>query len=83
MFWETELYDIYDIEQGCTSRGNMRIVLVMLCVCQQAMTYKLDFQQERSDREKVIGRFDEEREALQADIAKLHAQLAAVKEHDR
>ena len=57
--------------------------LVMLCVCQQAMTYKLDFQQERSDRENVIRRFDEEREALQADIAKLNAQLAAVKlEHD-
>ena len=64
-----------------TSRGNMR--LVMLCVCQQAMTYKLDFQQERSDRENVIGRFDEEREALQADISKLNAQLEAVKlEHD-
>ena len=56
--------------------------LVMLCVCQQAMTYKLDFQQERSDRENVIRRFDEEREALQADIAKLNAQLAAVKKHD-
>ena len=31
----------------------------------------------------VIGRFDEERESLQADITKLNAQLAAVKlEHD-
>ena len=51
--------------------------------CQQAMTYKLDFQQERRDRENMIGRFDEEREALQADIAKLNEQLAAVKlEHD-
>ena len=58
-------------------------ILVMLCVCQQAMTYKLDFQHERSDRENVIGRFDEEREALQADISKLNEQLAAVKlEHD-
>ena len=47
------------------------------------MTYKLDFQQERSDRENLIGRFDEEREALQADITKLNAQLAAVKlEHN-
>ena len=56
---------------------------VMLFVCQQAMTYKLDFQQERSDCENVIGRFDEERRALQADITKLNAQLAAVKlEHD-
>ena len=56
--------------------------LVMLFVCQQAMTYKLDFEQERSDRENVIERFDEEREALQADIAKLNARLAAVEEHD-
>ena len=47
------------------------------------MTYNLDFEQERSDRENLIGRFDEEREALQADITKLNAQLAAVKlEHD-
>ena len=46
------------------------------------MTYKLDFEQERSDRENVIERFDEEREALQADIAKLNARLAAVEEHD-
>ena len=60
----------------------MRGVPVMFCVCQQAMTYKLDFQQERSDRENLIGRFDEEIEALQADIAKLIAQLAAVKEYD-
>ena len=60
----------------------MHGVLVMLCVCQQAMTYKLDFQQERSDRENAIGRFDEERETLQADIAKLNIQLAAVKKHD-
>ena len=67
----------------CTSPGKMRGILVMLCVCQQAMTYKLDFQQERTDRENVIGRFDEEREAMQEDIAKLNVQLAAVKlEHD-
>ena len=47
------------------------------------MTYKLDFQQERSDRENVIGKFDEEREALQADISKLNAELAAVRlEHN-
>ena len=66
-----------------TSPGKMRGILVMLCVCQQAMTYKLDFQQERTDRENVIGKFDEEREAMQEDIAKLNAQLAAVKlEHD-
>ena len=63
----------------CTSPGKMRGILVMLCVCQQAMTYKLDFQQERTDRENVIGRFDEEREAMQEDIAKLNVQLAAVK----
>ena len=51
--------------------------------CLQTMTYKLDFQQERRDRENLIGRFDEEREALQVDIIKLNAQLAAVKlEHD-
>ena len=61
----------------------MHGILVMLCVCLQAMTYKLDFQQERSDRENVIGKFDKEREAMQEDIAKLNAQLAAVKlEHD-
>ena len=46
--------------------------------CLQTMTYKLDFEQERSDRENLIGRYDEEREALQADITKLNAQLAAV-----
>ena len=42
-------------------------------LCLQTMTYKLNFVQERSDRENLIGRFDEEREALQADITKLNA----------
>ena len=63
-------------------------MLPLLCdsvvmFCSQATTYKLDFEQERRDREEVVGRFNDEREALQADIVKLNAQLAAVKlEHD-
>ena len=46
--------------------------------CSQATTYKLDFEQERRDREEVVGRFNDEREALQADIVKLNKQLSAV-----
>ena len=49
----------------------------------QATTYKLDFEQERRDREELIGRFEGEREVFQADIAKLNDQLTAVHlEHD-
>ena len=44
----------------------------------QATTYKLDFEQERSDREKAMCRFEEEREAMQADNANLTKQLRAV-----
>ena len=48
--------------------------------CPQATTYRLNFEQERRD---LIGRFEEEREAIQADIAKLNDQLTAVHlEHD-
>ena len=90
VFWETELYNmyihnyicIYDIYMILHSDVHpMPICAVYwLCsvFCLQTMTYKLDFEQERSDRENLIGRFDEEREALQADITKLNAQLAAV-----
>ena len=46
--------------------------------CLQATTYKLDFEQERRDREKLIGKFEGEREAFQADIAKLKDQLTAM-----
>lgn len=45
----------------------------------QATTYKLDFEQERSDREKAMCRFEEEREAMQADNAKATKQWKAVK----
>ncbi len=44
----------------------------------QATTYKLDFEQERSDREKATCRFEEEREAMQAANAKLTEQLRTV-----
>ena len=46
--------------------------------CPQATTYKLDFEQERRDREELAGKFEGEREAFQADIAKLNDQLKAV-----
>ena len=46
--------------------------------CPQATTYKSDFEQERRDREVLIGRFEGEREAFQTDIARLNDQLKAV-----
>ena len=50
----------------------------------QATTYKLDFEQEKSDREEVMGRFVGEREAFIADIVKLEAELKAkhLEHHD-
>ena len=51
--------------------------------CPQAATYKLDFGQERSDREKAMGRFEAERATLEANIAKLNEQLRALQlKHD-
>ena len=44
----------------------------------QATAYKLDFEQERSDRVEVIRRFEGEREVFQAHIAKLNRQLRTV-----
>ena len=57
---------------------------ITLHVCPlQATTYKLDFELERMDRDELIGRFEGEREAFQADIAKLNDQLTAMHlEHD-
>ena len=50
----------------------------------QATAYKLDFEQERSDRVEVIRRFEGEREVFQAHIAKLNRQLRTVHlEHNR
>ena len=47
------------------------------------MTYKLDFEQERSDREEAMGRFDEERQTLQGSIDKLKEKMKAMHlEHD-
>ena len=58
------------------------VVISIRCMsCPQATTYKLDFEQERSDREGAMGRFEGEREAFQADIAKLNDQLTAVRTH--
>ena len=48
----------------------------------QATTYKLDFEQERSDREEVMGRFEGERQAFQADIVKLEGRLKAMERND-
>ena len=50
--------------------------------CPQATTYKLDFEQERSDREEVMGRFEGERQAFQADIVKLEGRLKAMERND-
>ena len=47
------------------------------------MTYKLDFEQERSDREEAMGRFDEERQTLQESTEKLNEKMKAMHlEHD-
>lgn len=49
----------------------------------QATTYQLDFEQERSDRVEMAGRFEGEREAFKADIVKLVEELKAKHlEHD-
>ena len=51
--------------------------------CPQATTYKLDFEQERSDRVEMAGRFEGERETFQANIVKLEGKLKAMQlEHD-
>ena len=51
--------------------------------CPQATTYKLDFEKAQTDRKEVIGKFERERKAFQADIAKLNDQLTSVHlEHD-
>ena len=39
------------------------------------MTYKLDFEQERSDRGQAMGRFDEERLTFQGSIEKLNEKM--------
>ena len=44
-------------------------------------TYKLDFEQERNDREEVMGRFVGEREAFIADIVRLEEEAKHL-EHD-
>ena len=47
------------------------------------MIYKLDFEQERSDRELFMGRFDEERQTLQRSIEKLNEKMKTMHlEHD-
>ena len=51
--------------------------------CPQATTYKLDFEQERSDRVEMAGRLEGERETFQANIVKLEGKLKAMQlEHD-
>ena len=51
--------------------------------CPQATTYKLDFEQERTDRQEAMGRFVEEREAFQETIEKLHEKMKIMYlEHD-
>ena len=47
------------------------------------MTYKSDFEQERSDREKAMGRFDEERQTLQKSVETLNEKMMTMHlEHD-
>ena len=61
----------------------LRISLGVMLSCPQAMTYKLDFEQERSDREEAMGRFDEERQTLQESAEKLNEKMMTMHlEHD-
>ena len=48
-----------------------------MLLCPQATTYKLDFEQERSDRVEEMGRFETEREILMTDMARVNEKLAA------
>lgn len=48
--------------------------------CPQATTYKLDFEQERSDREEAMGRFETEREVFEGDRELFMADVATVNE---
>ena len=51
--------------------------------CPQATTYKLDFEQERTDRQEAMGRFDGERVAFQKTIENLSEKMRAMYlEHD-
>ena len=45
--------------------------------CPMAITYKSDFEQERADREKAVGKLEDQRLKWQADIARLDEQLRA------
>ena len=45
--------------------------------CPKAMTYKSDFEQERADREKAVGKLEDQRLKWQADFARLDEQLRA------
>ena len=45
--------------------------------CPKAITYKSDFEQERADREKAVGKLEDQRLKWQADIARLDEQLRA------
>ena len=47
----------------------------LLPKCPQETMYKLDFEQERSDRQDAMGRFEEEREEFQAVFVTLNEKL--------
>ena len=67
----------------CTLIALSVLTLHACPACPQATTYKLDFEQERSDRVEMAGRFEGERETFQANIVKLEGKLKAMQlEHD-
>ena len=57
---------------------NILTVWIYCPECPQVTTYKLDFKQERSDREKAMRRFVRERRDFQLHIAELKKRLKAM-----
>ena len=53
---------------------------VWICcpACPQATTYMCDFEKERSDREKAMGRFETERQEFNMQMAELNEKVKAM-----
>ena len=58
----------------------VKILKVWICcpACPQATTYKGDFEKERSDREKAMGRFETERQEFNMCIAEINEKVKAM-----
>ena len=70
---------VYMLKVCFPATVHVDILSMWMCcpACPQATMYKSDFEQERSDRQDAMGRFEGEREAFQADIENLNEKMKA------